>query len=65
MHLHAAQAKDKKVMQDKFGSEPSLSESAGGDIHSTPDAKLQDDLKKPFTQVFLREFHRSQSQNRR
>lgn len=58
-----AHNKTKGVMSEKFGSEPSLSESSGGE-NRTPDAKLKSDLNRPFAQVFLEEFHRQQARNR-
>lgn len=60
-----AHSKTKKMVQERFGAEPSLSESSGGDRNSTPDAQFKDDLKKPFQEVFLREFHRQQATTNR
>ena len=53
-----------KIIRERIGGEPSLHESGGNAGNLTPDGQMQDDLKKPFTQVFLREFHKSQVQNR-
>lgn len=50
----------KQVIKDKGWSEPNLSESSGNAGMRTPDAQLQEDLKRPFAEVFLREFHRQQ-----
>jgi hypothetical protein len=30
----------------------------------TPEGQIKDDLKLPFNQVFLREFHKAQARNR-
>jgi hypothetical protein len=51
-----------KFIKDRIGSEPTLSESGGNIASGSPEMK--DDLKKPFVDVFLREFHRSQNRNR-
>jgi hypothetical protein len=51
-----------KLVNDRLGGEPNLSESAGSSL--TPESQVNEDLKKPFADVFLREFHRSQSQRR-
>ena len=51
-----------KIINDRLGGEPNLSESAGSAF--TAESQMQDDLKKPFADVFLREFHKSQSQRR-
>jgi hypothetical protein len=51
-----------KFIKDRIGSEPTLSESGGNVASGSPEMK--DDLKKPFVDVFLREFHRSQQKNR-
>jgi hypothetical protein len=59
----AAHAKTRSTLTERFGSEPSLSESGGGG-GATPQTQLQDDLKKPFSEVFLREFHKQQARNR-
>ena len=50
--------KTQKIMRDRFGSEPNLQES-GGNFSSS--ANTQEDLKKPFADVFLREFHRQRN----
>lgn len=52
-----------KLINDRIGGEPNLTESAGKHT-MMPDEQLKDDLKRPFADVFLREFHRSQSQRR-
>lgn len=54
-----------KVINQRIGSEPNLSENGGPGMGGTPDQQFKDDLNKPFTEVFLREFHRSQQQQRR
>jgi hypothetical protein len=51
-------------IKDRLGSEPNLSESGGNAGNLMPDAQMQEDLKKPFTDVFLREYHKSQARNR-
>lgn len=53
-----------KIINDKFGNEPNLSESPGNAGNLMPDQQMQEDLKKPFADVFLREFHRSRERNR-
>lgn len=53
-----------KVINDRIGNEPNLSESGGSQRIATPDQQLADDLKRPFSEVFLREFHRQQAQGR-
>jgi len=52
----AARAKGDKLISDRLGAEPNLSESGGNVPGSTP--TIEEDLKTPFPQVFLREFHR-------
>ena len=59
----AAKQKVEGTLKDRFGAEPSLSESSGGSDHSPP-AQMAADLKRPFSEVFLREFHRAQAGNR-
>jgi hypothetical protein len=51
-----------KIINDRLGGEPNLSESAGSSL--TPESQMNEDLKKPFADVFLREFHRAQGRNR-
>jgi hypothetical protein len=51
-----------KIINDRLGGEPNLSESAGSSF--TAESQMKDDLKKPFADVFLREFHKSQARNR-
>lgn len=58
-----AHNKTKALVKEKFAAEPSLSESSGG-LDKSPDSQLKDDLKQPFTSVFLREFRKSQARNR-
>ncbi len=53
-----------KIIKDKFANEPNLSESSGNSASFTPEGQMQEDLKKPFADVFLREFHRSQQRTR-
>jgi hypothetical protein len=53
-----------KVVNDRVGSEPNLSESGGSQKIPASDAQMKDDLKKPFHEIFLREFHRQQAGNR-
>ncbi len=48
-----------KMFRERIGNEPNLSESSGNAQSFTPESQLKEDLKKPFTDVFLREFHRS------
>ena len=49
--------KNQKIIKDRFGSEPNLSESGGASRSTT-----KDDLAKPFTDVFLQEFHKQREQ---
>lgn len=53
-----------KIIRERLGNEPTLSESSGNAGSLTPDGQMQEDLKKPFSQVFLREFHKAQARNR-
>lgn len=53
-----------KLVDERFGNEPNLSESPGNAGAPTPDGQFKEDLKKPFADVFLREFHKSQARNR-
>ena len=48
-----------KMFRERIGNEPNLSESSGNAQSFAPESQLKEDLKKPFTDVFLREFHRS------
>lgn len=57
----AARMKSEGTLKDRFGVEPSLSESSGPGNGAEP---LKDDLKKPFADVFLREFHKAQARSR-
>lgn len=57
MAERADNQKNQKLIKERFGSEPNLSES-GGNIRGSD--TMQEDLKKPFTDVFLREFHKAQ-----
>ena len=52
------------LINDRLGGEPSLSESAGNAASLTPERQTAEDMKKPFAEVFLREFHRAQARNR-
>lgn len=58
-----AHEKTAKNLKEKFGAEPYIGESGGGP-DTTPSGQLQDDLKKPFSDVFLREFKRQQARSR-
>lgn len=53
-----------KIIRERLGNEPNLSESSGNAGNLTPESQAQDDLKRPFAQVFLREFHKQQGRNR-
>lgn len=53
-----------KIINEKIGNEPNLSESGGSQGIPTSDQQLKDDLKQPFANVFLREFHRAQARSR-
>ena len=50
--------KSDRTLKERFGSEPTLSES-GGNFKSEPNP--QEDLKKPFADVFIRTLHRQSS----
>lgn len=50
-----------KIINDKIGNEPNLSESSGSQTIPTGDQQFKDDLSKPFVDVFLREFHKSRA----
>lgn len=52
-----------QFIKERIGNEPNLSES-GGNAGGGPSGSMQEDLKKPFADVFLREFHRAQGRNR-
>lgn len=53
-----------KIINEKIGNEPNLSESSGSQSIPSTDQQLKDDLNRPFHEVFLREFHRAQSRSR-
>lgn len=53
-----------KIIRERLGNEPTLSESGGNAGNLTPDGQFQEDLKKPFSQVFLREYHKARERNR-
>lgn len=53
-----------QIIKEKGWNEPVLSESGGNAAHLTNEAQTAEDLKKPFAQVFLREFHKSQARTR-
>lgn len=55
----------KKVISERISSEPNLTENGGPGSGLPPDRQIQEDLKKPFADVFLREFHKAQSGSRR
>ena len=59
----AARMKADGTLKEKFEQEPSLSESPGGK-QLPPSQKMAEDLKRPFTEVFLEEFHKSQASSR-
>jgi hypothetical protein len=52
-----------KLIKERIGNEPVLTESPGK-FGVTPTEQMADDLKRPFNEVFLREFHKSQARNR-
>ena len=60
MAERAARLKIDKTQRDRYGSEPTLSESGGNSRTDTP--SMEEDLKKPFSDVFLREFHRARGE---
>jgi hypothetical protein len=53
-----------QIIKDKIGNEPVLSESSGNAGNQLPEQQLKEDLKRPFADVFLREFHKAQGRNR-
>lgn len=53
-----------KVINDRLGSEPNLSENGGPGNVIPPDRQIKEDLTKPFSEVFLREFHKAQARSR-
>jgi hypothetical protein len=53
-----------KIINERIGNEPNLSESSGANAMPQSEAQLKEDLKRPFHEIFLREFHRQQAQNR-
>lgn len=53
-----------KLINERISSEPNLTERGGPGNMQTPDAQLKDDLNRPFSEVFLREFHKAQARNR-
>jgi len=53
-----------KLINERMGGEPTLSESGGDGGNLMPEQKMQDDLKRPFSEVFLREFHKAQARSR-
>jgi len=55
--------KAQQIIKDKFGSEPNLSESGGNTRNGIP--TTEEDLSKPFDQVFLREYHKQREQGAR
>jgi hypothetical protein len=57
----AQRANAEKTLKEKFGAEPSLSSSGGNAGNLIPSQQAQEDLKRPFSEVFLREFHKSRA----
>jgi hypothetical protein len=53
-----------KIINERMGGEPNLSESSGNAGSLMPDGQMKEDLKKPFADVFLREFHKAQARSR-
>lgn len=53
-----------KALNERIGNEPNLSESSGSQTMLTSEQQLKDDLKKPFHEIFLREFHKQQGNTR-
>jgi hypothetical protein len=58
----AARLKAEDTIKERFGAEPSLSESSGAS--RTPDSVRADDLARPFHEVFLEKFHQLRQQGR-
>ncbi len=57
-----ARLKAEDTIKERFGAEPSLSESPGA--ARTPDSVRADDLGRPFHEVFLEKFHQLRQQGR-
>jgi hypothetical protein len=55
-----AHQKTAKNLKEHFGAEPYIGQSGGGEGAN----QMEEDLKRPFSQVFLREFHRARERNR-
>jgi len=64
MAERSKRAETEKILKDKFGAEPNLGETGGNAGSLMPAQKMAEDLKLPFKDVFLREFHKSRAQNR-
>jgi hypothetical protein len=58
-----AHAETRKLMNERLGSEPVLSE-GGGSGSKAPEVKYQEDLKRPFADVFLEQLRREEARNR-
>jgi hypothetical protein len=58
MEERKARLKSDRIIRERLGSEPTMSESGG---NTNGSSSTQEDLKKPFADVFLREFHKAQS----
>lgn len=56
----AAHEKTRGALDSRYGSEPSMSES-GGNVRSSSGRSVEEDLKRPFKDVFLEEFHRQRN----
>ena len=57
----ARRVKAEDTIKERFGAEPSLSESGGA---GRSDANLSADLKRPFHEVFIEKFHQLRNQGR-
>lgn len=53
-----------RVIKDRIGNEPDLSERGGPGGNLTSEEQFKADLSQPFDKVFLREFHKQQAQGR-
>ena len=53
-----------KLIRERLGNEPNLSESSGNAGNLTPSGQVEEDLKRPFSEVFLREFHKARNGQR-
>jgi hypothetical protein len=63
MQERANNAKNNDMIKERYGAEPYIG--SGGGNNGSPDLQMKEDLKRPFNEVFLREFHRAKARNNR